>query len=123
MLEQDETCAPSATANARTLLGKIRKMLREEQVIEREELRARLRASRKIAGDGFGGRRVYDLIHYLRRRGEVVTTPTHVTAVWLLPAPKRKRNPERLANGPRIDRWKMAEKRARAVERRARRAQ
>lgn len=113
--------APSATANARTVLGKIRKMLREEQVMEREEIRSRLRASRQIGACGFGGRKVYHLVHYLRRRGEILTTPTHVMAADLLPEPKRRRKAVR-QDGPRLRRIRLAQKRERAVARRQERA-
>lgn len=109
---------PPAAANGRSLLGQIRNMLRKEPVLEREDIRARLRASGKISADGFGGRRVFDVLHYLRRRGEIMMTPTHVTAVCLLPAPKRKRKPEHRTSGPRVDRWKAAVRRERAVARR-----
>lgn len=111
--------APSAAANARTVLGQIRQMLREETVLEREELRARLRAMRKISECGFGGRRVYLLIHYLRRRGEIVTTPTHIVAAdQLIPARPRRRGKPAAGNGPRCRRRRLAAKRERAIQRR-----
>lgn len=103
---------PPAAANGRSLLGQIRNMLRKEPVLEREEIRARLRSSGKIGADGFGGRRVYLLIHYLRRRGEIITMPTHIMANRLLPAPKRKRKSEHRTSGQRVERWKAAAKRA-----------
>lgn len=119
MSKCDGKRAPSAAANARTVLGQIRKMLREEAVLEREDLRARLRAMRKISECGFGGRRVYLLIHYLRRRGEIVTTPTHImAAAQLVPAPRRRRGKSAPVDGPRCRRRRLAAKRARAVERR-----
>jgi hypothetical protein len=97
-------------------------MLREEQVLEREAVRERLRAMGRISTDGFGGFRVCRIFHYLRRRGELTATPTHITAASaLLPARPRKRPPSRRPEGPRSRRIRLAAKRARAVEQRGRR--
>ncbi len=106
---------PGRVADPRSVLGQIRKMLREQSTIEREEIRARLRASRRIGMDGFGGRRVYLVVKYLRRRGEVIYTPTHVTAIALLEVGGPRRP---TGNGMRAERIRLAEKRARAVARR-----
>lgn len=105
------------SASGRTTLGKIRKMLRDEPVMEREEIRERLRAAGKLSLYAHGGRRAYFMFHYLEERGEVTLTPTHITAVALLPAPKRKYKPAHRTRGPNIDRQKAAAKRARKVAR------
>jgi len=123
MFERPKSRRPRHAANARTVLGKIRKMLREERTLEREAVRARLRASGKISMYAHGGRRVYTLLRYLRRRGEVTFTPTHVSALELLPAPRRRRGPSTRPEGPRSRRIRLARKRARALARRAQQAQ
>lgn len=109
-------------ANGRTLLGQIRKMLRENPVMERAELRERLRAMGKISVDGDGGRKVYRKVHYLERCGELAVTPTHAIAVELKSPPKRAPAKRRGPEGPRSMKIRMMKEREAAFEKRSKRA-
>lgn len=101
----------------RTLLPQIRRLLRAQSVMAREDMREQLRERGHIGRDGFGGRRLYDALHWLEDCGEVVLTPTTVTAVNLaqIRPQREKRTPSILAV-----RRALAEKRREITDRRAR---
>lgn len=54
-------------------------------------------------------------LHYLRHRREIVLIPAAV--YFIEPGSPWKRKSARRSSGPRIDRWKAAQKRAREVAR------
>ncbi|MDQ0510895.1 hypothetical protein [Ancylobacter amanitiformis] len=100
----------------RTLIPQIRKMLRESPFMEREHMRESLRARGHIGKCGFGGRRLYDALHWLEDCGEVELTPSTVRAVDLA-APRPRQPSERRQPSLRTIRRELARKREKVVER------
>lgn len=105
----------------RTLMPQIRKMLRQHPVMSRSKMREDLRARGHIGQCRHGGRRLYQALHDMADRGEILLEPDLVTAINLaLPRSERPRpQPE---PGPRLIRRAAAEKRQKALARRAKRA-